>query len=348
MARKDSAFEYLREKARKKGYLLSIHFDITYRCPLNCFHCYIDHRKKKELGPQEIEKVLKDALNLNAMFVTYSGGEVFARKDFGDILSGRLGYSIKIISNGYYIGEREVKLLKENNVINVGISMFSKNPATHERITGVRDSFRRTVEAIRLLSENGIRVVVKTSIMKDNYKEYIGLLRWINSLGKNVYAQYDMVITPTMLRREGVRELNIPFEEKKRLYARIKKIEKGREVKVEEMEDSVKQKVAQDSIACYAGITGLYIAPDGRVYPCVEWNELLGDVRKEGIVDIWRNSPRLREIRNLRIRDYKECSGCKYVGVCYICPGLNLRDNYDIFKPSSLACERARMYYEKK
>ncbi|MCX7957432.1 MAG: radical SAM protein [Deltaproteobacteria bacterium] len=341
------AFEYLRQKARKSGSLLSLHFDITYRCPLKCIHCYIDHRRKNELSVAEIERILRDALRLNAMFITYSGGEVFEREDFKEILkiTHRLNFSTKIITSGYLIGEKEVKLLKKYNIAGAGVSLYSLNPETHDKITGIKGSCIKTLRAIDLLKKAGINVVIKTSIMQDNYTEYTGLLKWIKSQGKNVLAQYDMVITPTMACREGVKELNLPYSKKKSLYDEIKRIEKKKEIKIEEMEDTGRKKAA-DSLTCYAGITGLYIAPDGKVYPCVEWDELIGDLRKESLIEIWKNSSALKRIRGLRIKDYKKCCSCKYLNYCSICPGLNLRDNNDLFSPSVLACERARMYYE--
>lgn len=349
MKKRLSAFEYLREKARKTNTLLSLHIDITYRCPLKCIHCYIDHRNKQELKLSEIKKILEDARKLNALFITYSGGEVFLRKDFDEILSltKRLGFSIKIITSGYLIGEKEVEMLKKNNVLNVGVSLYSLNPEIHEKITQVKGSFERTMKAIELLHKNNINIIIKTSVMRDNYKSYLNILKWTKKFNDRIIAQYDMVITPTISNRNGVRELNIPLEEKKRLYKEIKKIEKKREIKVEDMETEKRLSINPDAVTCYAGITGLYIAPDGKLYPCVEWNELLGDLRKESLLEIWRDSDKLKWIKSLRITDYKKCYSCKYLGVCSICPGLNKRDTKDIFTPSELACQRARMYYEK-
>ncbi|MCX7944337.1 MAG: radical SAM protein [Deltaproteobacteria bacterium] len=344
-----SAFEYLRQKARKTGSLLSIHLDITYRCPLKCIHCYIDHRENRELSITEITKVLKDARRLNAVFITYSGGEVFVREDFEDILkiSYKLNYVIKIITSGYLISDYEVEMLKRYNVTSVGVSLYAVDPEIHDRITGVRGSFNRTIRAIELLKNAKINVVVKTSIMRPNYKDYLNLLRWIKSQGRRVSAQYDMVITPTKCNRSGVRDLNIPYKKKRSLLSEIKRIEAKRETKIEDMDDYNQQyRVSEDSITCYAGITGIYIAPNGKVFPCVEWDELLGDLRKESLIEIWKNSERLMQIRNLRIKDYKKCVSCKYLSACSICPGLNLRDKKDIFEPSDLACQRARMYYE--
>ncbi|MGB9600634.1 MAG: radical SAM protein, partial [Myxococcota bacterium] len=200
MKRQLSAFEYLREKARKTDTLLSLHFDITYRCPLRCIHCYIDHRRMQELSLNEIDRILHNARTLNVLFVTYSGGEVFLRKDFEKILriTKRLGFSIKIITSGYLIKEREVEILRENDVLNVGVSLYSLDPSIHDSITQVRGSFEKTMNAIELLYRNNINIIIKTSIMRGNYSNYIDILKWTKKFNGKIIAQYDMVITPTM------------------------------------------------------------------------------------------------------------------------------------------------------
>ncbi len=348
MKKNISGFDYLRQKAMRSGTLLSIHFDITYRCPQDCIHCYIDKRRKKELSLEEIKKILIDARSLNTLFVTFSGGEVFARRDFGKIIemTNRIGFSIKLITSGYLIGKKEEEHLKKNRVISVGVSLHSIKPEIHDTITTIKGSCEKTMRAIKMLNEAGIPVVVKSMVMRQNYEYYIELLKWVLSMGENVVPQYDMVVTPTMEHRNNVREMNLSFEEKKAIFREIRKIEKKPILRYSDLEFDKKRGKAWKSITCYAGITGIYIDPEGKVYPCVEWQTLLGDLRKESLVDIWHHSQALKEVQSLRVSDYKKCSECKFLYSCSMCPGLNLRDTGDIFTPSNLACDRARMYYE--
>lgn len=342
--------DYLRQKARKNGMLLSLHLDVTYRCPQRCIHCYIDERERGEMSLSEIERILRDARRLNALFATFSGGEVFARRDFDKILeiANGLGLSIKLITSGYLIGKREVDLLKKNRVINVGISLYSLRPDVHDAITGIEGSCKRTIRAIKLIKSAGLHIVVKSIIMRHNYQYYPELLRWLHSLGENVTPQYDVVVSPTMGYRSGVREMNLSLEEKRAMILELRKIEKRRMLRYEDMESGLKKGPDKDAITCYAGITGLYIDPEGKVFPCVEWQRLIGDLKKDSLLSIWKNSEVLKEIQALRIYDYKKCKDCKYVYGCSICPGLNLRDTGSIFTPSTLVCERAKAYYEGK
>ena len=70
---------------------------------------------------------------------------------------------------------------------------------------------------------------------------------------------------------------------------------------------------------CSAGKSNLYIASDGLVYPCLglAFPELvLGDVKKESVVDIWKKSPLLKKLRNLSVNDFEKCKNCKFKHIC--------------------------------
>ena len=55
-------------------------FELTYRCNLICDYCYINHNCP-ELPYNEITKILDDIANAGTMFLTFTGGEVFLRRD---------------------------------------------------------------------------------------------------------------------------------------------------------------------------------------------------------------------------------------------------------------------------
>ncbi|PYU41972.1 MAG: heme d1 biosynthesis radical SAM protein NirJ, partial [Acidobacteria bacterium] len=65
---------------------LSVHFDLTYRCNERCVHCYLDHDNHGELTTAECLQVLDDLARSGALFLTFSGGEIFLRPDLYEIL----------------------------------------------------------------------------------------------------------------------------------------------------------------------------------------------------------------------------------------------------------------------
>ena len=65
-----------------------------------------------------------------------------------------------------------------------------------------------------------------------------------------------------------------------------------------------------------------------------------GLLRASAFLDIWRQSPRLAEVRAIRARDLTTCSSCGHVGSCSRCPGLAYMEG-NMRGPSSADCEKS-------
>jgi len=71
---------------------------------------------------------------------------------------------------------------------------------------------------------------------------------------------------------------------------------------------------------CGAGRLYCGMEPNGDIEPCVFIPIKVGNIKEQRLIDIWRNSPILKQIRN---RDsFKGCGECEYK---YICGGCRAR-----------------------
>src|ERR1700686_5560153 len=70
---------------------LEFSIEITRRCPLECLHCYNNlpmgdlQARRRELSTEEHFKLLDELAQLGCLWLPYTGGEIFARKDFLEI-----------------------------------------------------------------------------------------------------------------------------------------------------------------------------------------------------------------------------------------------------------------------
>ena len=71
----------MNQKALALGIPISVQLDITYRCNERCVHCYLDHDDHGEMTTAEIKGVLDQLAEAGVFFLTFSGGEVFLRRD---------------------------------------------------------------------------------------------------------------------------------------------------------------------------------------------------------------------------------------------------------------------------
>src|SRR5207249_6342642 len=95
-----------------------------------------------------------------------------------------------------------------------------------------------------------------------------------------------------------------------------------------------------ESFPCSAGHTAIYISPYAEVFPCVAFPFKVGDLRLQSFSEIWRDSPGLREVRSITLKDLTTCSGCGHVGGCTRCPGLAYMEG-NMRGPSSADCAKS-------
>ena len=327
----------MNQKAMDLGIPLSVHFDITYRCNERCVHCYLDHDDLGEMTTAEIEDVLDQLADAGVFFLALSGGEVLMRRDFFDILehARRRLFNVKIKTNGVMIREPEARRLRQLGVEQVQISVYSHRPEVHDGITKLPGSLRRTIEAIRFLKLQGLKVSMANVLMTANLFDNHGVM----SLAKDLGVSYtlDPTITPKIDGNTAVLALRAPAAELRRVFQNEELVGNVAEFCAP---PAAPDEDVMDGYPCSAGHTSCYISPYGDVFPCVQFPLPSGNLRREKFVEIWRHSSALKEVRSIRARDLTTCSTCSHVGSCSRCPGLAYMEG-NMRGPSSADCEKS-------
>ena len=200
------------QRALELGVPMSVHFDITYRCNERCVHCYLDHDDHGELTTSEIKRVLKELADAGTFFLTFSGGEVLMRRDFFELLAYARGlmFNVRLKTNAVMIRRAEARRMLELGVDQIQVSIYSHRAEVHDGITKLPGSLRRSIEAIRFLTQQGLRVVIANVLMTSNVRDGSG----VQALARELGVQYtlDPTITPKMDGDTSILNLRIPGE----------------------------------------------------------------------------------------------------------------------------------------
>src|SRR5215471_7278502 len=131
-----SLLQEVNEKALARNIPLSVQLDLTYRCNERCVHCYLDHDDHGEMTTSEIRAVLDQLADAGVFFLTFSGGEVFMRRDFLDLVeyARSLMFCVKVKTNAFMIGEKQAQRLHDLAVQDVQVSIYSHRPEVHDAI----------------------------------------------------------------------------------------------------------------------------------------------------------------------------------------------------------------------
>jgi radical SAM protein with 4Fe4S-binding SPASM domain len=333
------------ERALQLRVPFSAQLDLTYRCNEQCVHCYLDHDDHGEMTTVEIKHLLKEMAEAGVFILTFSGGEIFLRKDFFEILecARSLTFCIKLKTNAVLIREAQAARLRDLGVESIQISIYSHRPEVHDAITKVPGSLRRSIDAIRFLKSQGLKVILANVLMTENMQDYHG----VRALAAELGAEYtlDPTITPKMDGDRSILDLNAGETALRQLFRDELLIGNAEEFcappPVRQGQDGQMHSAeSMDSLPCSAGHTACYISPYGEFYPCVQFPLSCGNVRQRRFIDIWRNSEQLREVRSIRLRDMSSCSQCAHGSTCTRCPGLAFMEG-NMRGPSTADCEKS-------
>jgi radical SAM protein with 4Fe4S-binding SPASM domain len=325
------------QKAFNLGVPIAVHLDVTYRCNERCVHCYLDHNDHGELTTGEIKGVLDQLAEAGVFFLTFSGGEVFLRRDFFEILeyARRLMFNIKIKTNAVMIDEEDARRIRELNIDTIQISVYSHRPEVHDAITKLPHSLERTIQAIRFLRDQGLRITIANVLMTLNSGDQSGVQELAAELG--VHYTLDPTITPMMDGDTSVLSLRIPGEELPGVFRNPALVGNQEEYCAPPKPPSEED---LEGYSCSAGHSFCYISPYGDVFPCVQFPLPTGNIRSQKFLDIWNLSPEMNEVRSIRAKDLTVCSSCSHVSSCSRCPGLAYVEG-NMRGPSTADCEKS-------
>jgi len=309
----------MNEKAHALGIPLSVHIDVTYRCNERCVHCYLDHDDKGEMTTQEIKNVLDQLAEAGVFFLVFSGGEVFMRRDFLELVeyARKLLFNVKVKTNGVMIHEAEAKRLRELGVEQLQLSVYSHRPEVHDAITKLPGSLKRTVNSIKFLKSQGLKVTLSNVLMTVNRQDERGTRALAKQLG--VDYTLDPTVTPKMDGDISILRLRVDEENLDELFQDdelVGNVEEYCKPPAPVDED------VMEGYSCSAGHTACYISPYGDVFPCVQFPLPTGNIRRQKFTDIWYDSPQMNEVRSIKVKDLTVCSSCTHAGSCTRCPGL--------------------------
>lgn len=310
----------------KEKRLEEIDLNITNRCNIGCKHCLLaaGPNKGDNLPLDLIENILADGKKLGAQEVHISGGEPTVRNDFLDVLEMAHGF-------GYFV-RLQTNLWEFRPAMITGVKSY-----THEVLTSVdglesshdqirrKGSFLKTMNCIRELLSNGIRVVVITAVQRKNYQDIPNLVDLLIITGVNAHFLFS--VTP--LGRATKKDVVSP-EEWEQLIANLHKEHKGQKMDTDVVCEL--HHLKGDEVINYRGAKcRLYtrnhavILPTGDVFPCslfITTDKSLGNVNKQTFEVIWVQSP-VWNFYSSKISD-PECIKCKLWNLCKGgCPGYS-------------------------
>ena len=331
---------------------LEVSIEVTRRCPLECLHCYnnlpmSDHAARvQELSFEEHRRLLDELVDVGCLWILYTGGEIFARKDFLDIYTEakKRGFLITLFTNGTLINPRIADHLAEWRPFGIEITLYGATRETYEAMTQIPGSYDRCIRGIRLLLERNLPLKLKTVPTTINQHEVFQMKRLAEE-EFGVEFKFDPLINPRIDFSQSPIAVRLSPEQAVALdFAEPRRKEDYRRLAEQDLATPLKAdqgKKEQQKYSCGGGVLGCAVDPNGVMSICVISHQQGYNIRKGSFREGWEGP--LREIREQPRTRPTICDRCQIRSLCSMCPANGELENGDPESPVKFLCQVAHL-----
>ncbi|HYM76016.1 MAG TPA: radical SAM protein [Candidatus Dormibacteraeota bacterium] len=328
---------------------LQVSIEVTRRCPLECLHCYNNlpmgdvDAKRREMTKEEHFRVLDELVEMGCFWLLYTGGEIFARKDFLEIYTyaKKKGFLITLFTNGTIINEQIADYLTEWPPFAIEITLYGRTRETYEALTAIPGSYDRCLRGIRLLKQRGLPLKLKTVPTSIN-KHEVGAMREFAEQELGVEFKMDGQINPRIDCSQSPLAVRLAPEDLVALdLAAPKGVSEYRRLAQRDLEHPPNLAQIDTVYYCGGGMNGFAINAYGEIGICVISQQETFTVRTAGVRRVWEES--LLELRTRKRTRVTKCIQCRIQSLCGMCPANGEMENGDRESPVEFLCHVAHL-----
>jgi radical SAM protein with 4Fe4S-binding SPASM domain len=332
-----------------------IRYQVTRGCNLRCPHCFSSSAKAldNELSLKEAENMVIELKEHGAKLITLTGGEPLLRKQFTlDLIKilHSLGIYSRLFTNGYLLTEDIARTLKENGVNEVQISIDGLEEV-HDEFRGIPGSFNRCILAIKHLKSQGIRTIIRTTIIPQNCRQMPQLIDLAKELKVDGFRARPFVGVGRGMEN---REFILSPEEHEIALRYLTTTRRKSSLPIQLLQPSfpflydskVKPKIMDNmyrGFRCSCGKQLCAITPDGWIKPCGYFSKKLGNIREEKFAKIWYENRFVCDLRGLeKLNEF--CMKCEYLSLCGGGCRASAFENSGNLESIDILCPKYRTY----
>jgi radical SAM protein len=322
----------------------TIAWEVTRACAYACVHCRANaqhQRDSRELSTVEATQLIERlaAFNNNPILI-FTGGDPLMRPDVFELIAhaSERGLRCSLTPTATALPTRErLEKARETGVRRVALSLDAPRPEIHDDFRKVQGSWQRTMDTLHRAHSVGLSVQVNTTVAKHNIDILHEMVPFIEEVGAVQWSVFFLVPTGRALVEQMVsaeeheRVFNwlydlsqvAPFDIKATaapMYRRVA-IERKR-TQNNEQPITFQGAGFQYADGLHRPTKGvndgngfLFISHIGEIQPSGFLPMTAGWVRKDDVVDVYRNSPIFKDLRNPdKLKGV--CRRCEYREVC--------------------------------
>ncbi len=316
-------------------------WEITQACDLACVHCRAcaqPLRDWRELTLVEGRRLIDDVAELNPPIFVLTGGDPLKRSDIYDLVSyaAHVGLRPSLTpSTTPLLTRAALERLKVSGLVRLAVSLDGATADVHDGFRGVRGSWARTLEGVRWAQEVGLPVQINTTVTSRNVSQLAAIAELLDRSGIVLWSVFFLVPTgrgqlSDLLNAEQTEDafdilyhlsLQTPFHIKTTEAPHYRRF-----LLQKHSADAKNVGFARGAVNGVGAGVGdgkgfVFISHIGEVFPGGFLPISAGNVRKQPLAEIYRNSPLFQALREPELLHGK-CRQCEFR---YVCGGSRAR-----------------------
>lgn len=354
--------DYLYKKASRQKIPLGGTFELSPVCNFSCKMCYVRKTPEqiraegKELMPwQTWLELARQCREAGTLYLLLTGGEPFLYPGFRELYTQlhRMGFLLSINSNGTMIDAETVSWLKTMAPTRINITLYGTSRETYQRICGSASGYDRAMNAITMLKEAGIPVVINASMIPENAADLEQIIAIGKELGLNTRVSTYM-FPPVRRDREEADSRFTPEESAQMFLRRLRALHSEEEYRswIKKSVCAVCEAARDDEnwggdpeyMRCRAGRSSFWVNWDGTMTACGMLDfPMKVDLKRAPFRESWMDlTDRVRSTPVL-----SGCAGCEKRELCNPCVAMIHAETGTTDEKSEYMCRLADIVIER-
>lgn len=322
----------------------TIAWEVTRACAYACVHCRADAMHTpdpNELNTEEALRLIDRLADFGSPILIFTGGDPMMRKDLYQLIeyATKKGLRCSLTPTATALPTTaRLEKARDAGIRRIALSLDAPRPEIHDSFRQVNGSWQRTIDILHRAQEVGISVQVNTTVAKHNVDILDEMIPFLQEVGAVQWSLFFLVPTGraqanNMISAEQHERVfnwlydlskNAPFDIKSTaapMYRRVaierKRAEQGADkpVTFQGAGFQYADGLNRPTRGVNDGNGFLFISHVGDIQPSGFLPITAGNVRKDDVIDIYRNSQLFTDLRTPdKIKG--RCGVCEYRDVC--------------------------------
>jgi len=316
-------------------------WEVTQACDLACVHCRASaqpNRHPMELTTEEGKDLIDQIAAMDVPVFVLTGGDPIKRPDLFDLIghARAMGVRVSLTPSATPLLTREIVFrLKEAGLARLAVSLDGARAETHDAFRGMTGSFARTLNVIEWSNEAGLPTQINTTFSRRNMAEMDAVAELVEKLKITLWSVFFLVPTG-----RGKLDDLLNADEFEEIFARIYQLSKTASFDIKTTEaqhyrrfllqqrvlerkagtlteaaDKVVDTIGRAPRGLNDGKGFVFISHTGEVFPSGFLPLSAGNIRREALRTIYRESPLFTQLRDPSKLEGK-CGACEFKEVC--------------------------------